>query len=77
MMRHSEGTMAMSERRNIVAARCSQGPKRGTEGRRCSAIFFHFFNLLLGIGPEARSRALGMLSYRLHLEIDATWEQSR
>ena len=55
MMRHSEGTMAMSERRNIVAARCSQGPKRGTEGRQCSTIFFNFCNLLLGIGPEERS----------------------
>ena len=77
MMRHSEGAMAMSERRNIVAARCSHGPKHGTKGRRCPAIFFHLCNLLLGIGPEARSRALGMLSYSLHLEIDATWEQSR
>ena len=77
MLRHSEGAMAMSERRNIVAARCSQGPKRGTEGGRCSAIFFMFFNLLLGIDPGARLRALGMLSYSLHLEIDATWEQSR
>ena len=71
MVRHSEGTIGMSERRNIVAARCSQGPKRGTDGRRCSAIFFHFVNLLLGIGPEARSRALGMLSYSLRLDIDA------
>ena len=70
MVRHSEGTIGMSERRNIVAARCSQGPKRGTDGRRCSAIFFHFVNLLLGIGPEMRSRALGMLSYSLRLDID-------